>query len=64
MSLEEEFWRALKGLARDRGTSVSRLIAEIDRDRHGNLSSAVRVFVLRAIAERHPSRPPSGRSDE
>lgn len=46
VSLEEPFWAALGDIARRRGVSVNRLIAEIDRDREGNLSSALRVFVL------------------
>jgi len=49
ISLEREFWSALKDLARGRGISVNRLIEEIDRTREGNLSSAVRVYVLDAF---------------
>lgn len=47
VSLEAAFWRALTEIARARGRSINQLIAEIDRTRTGNLSSAVRVFVLR-----------------
>jgi predicted DNA-binding ribbon-helix-helix protein len=51
VSLEAAFWEALKDIARARGRSVNAMIADIDRDRDpagsGNLSSAVRVFVLR-----------------
>ena len=51
LSLESAFWDALKAVARARGLSLNRLIEEIDRARaddgaSGNLSSAVRVFVL------------------
>lgn len=46
ISVEDAFWTALKEIARRRGVSVNRLIAEIDQDRGGNLSSAIRVFVL------------------
>ena len=46
ISLEEPFWAALKDLANRRGVSINRLIEEIDRARTGNLSSALRVFVL------------------
>ena len=46
ISLEDAFWRALKEIARARGTSLNRLISDIDRSRSGNLSSAIRVFVL------------------
>jgi predicted DNA-binding ribbon-helix-helix protein len=47
VSLEEAFWRSLKDIARDRGTTLSELVASIDSNRrHGNLSSAIRLFVL------------------
>jgi predicted DNA-binding ribbon-helix-helix protein len=46
LSLEGAFWSALKEICRARGVSLNRLIAEIDHTRTGNLSSAVRVFVL------------------
>lgn len=54
VSLEEAFWRALKAIAAGRRLSVNALIADIDRRRtenlsggaSGNLSSAIRVFVL------------------
>ncbi len=46
VSLEEAFWTALKEIARLRGLSLNRLIGEIDQRRDGNLSSAIRVFVL------------------
>ncbi len=46
VSLEQAYWNALKEIAGVRAISVTRLIAEIDRTRTGNLSSAIRVFVL------------------
>ena len=47
VSLEEPFWQALRQLATARGLSVSALISSIARKRErGNLSSALRVFVL------------------
>jgi len=49
LSLEEAFWRALKRLAAKDGVSRNKLIEDIDRDRQGNLSSAVRVYVLERI---------------
>lgn len=52
VSLEAPFWDALAEIARHRGTSVSRLIADIDKERAGNLSSALRVFVLNEIKAR------------
>lgn len=49
VSLEAEFWEALRALAEARGQSVQALIGTIDAERGGrNLSSAIRVFVLRA----------------
>ena len=49
VSLEPEFWDALKVIAERRNTSLNRLIAEIDAERSGNLSSAIRVFVLKSL---------------
>jgi len=46
VSMEDAFWTALKEIAARRRVSVNRLIAEIDQDCGGNLSSAIRVFVL------------------
>jgi predicted DNA-binding ribbon-helix-helix protein len=51
VSIEEPFWEALKLIADERRVSVNALIVEIDATRAGNLSSAIRVFVLRAIRE-------------
>ena len=45
-SLEEEFWQALQTVARKRNLSVNALVSSIDAARAGNLSSALRVFVL------------------
>ena len=47
LSLEPAFWEALKAAAREDGLSLNALIARIDRARSGNLSSAVRVYLLR-----------------
>ncbi len=47
VSLEDEFWQALQDIATDRNTSVSALIAAVDQTRTTNLSSALRVFVLK-----------------
>jgi predicted DNA-binding ribbon-helix-helix protein len=47
VSIEEAFWQALKDIALSRKTTVRELVASIDSGReHGNLSSAVRLFVL------------------
>jgi predicted DNA-binding ribbon-helix-helix protein len=45
LSLEEPFWRDLADVARSRGMSLNALVASVDRDRAGNLSSALRLFV-------------------
>jgi predicted DNA-binding ribbon-helix-helix protein len=46
VSLEAGFWQGLCDIAASRGMSVSTLIATIDETRGGNLSSAIRLFVL------------------
>ncbi len=47
VSLEEEFWKALKEIATERGMTLSEMVASIDDGRRqGNLSSAIRLFVL------------------
>ena len=46
ISLEEEFWKALRAIAREDGQSINALVSTIDKQRTTNLSSAIRVFVL------------------
>jgi predicted DNA-binding ribbon-helix-helix protein len=46
VSLEPAFWEALDELAARRRTSLNALLAAIDAERGGNLSSAIRLFVL------------------
>ena len=46
ISVENAFWHALLAIARARGLSANKLITGIDRERPGNLSSAIRLFVL------------------
>ena len=47
VSLEDAFWKGLKEIATSRDMTLSDLVASIDTDRrHGNLSSAIRLFVL------------------
>jgi len=47
VSLEDAFWQGLKEIARGRNMTLSELVAAIDSGRRqGNLSSAVRLFVL------------------
>jgi predicted DNA-binding ribbon-helix-helix protein len=48
ISLEDAFWIEIKAIASTKKTTVAELITHIDRDRQdANLSSALRVFVLR-----------------
>ncbi|HEV2188371.1 MAG TPA: ribbon-helix-helix domain-containing protein [Stellaceae bacterium] len=46
VSLEAAFWRGLRDIAAARGSSVNALLTAIDAGRNGNLSSAIRLFVL------------------
>lgn len=47
VSLEDAFWKGLKEIALRREITLSDLVASIDTGRsHGNLSSAIRLFVL------------------
>ena len=57
ITLEAAFWTALAEIAKQRETTIAGLIAEIDRSRESdpaapNLSSAIRVFVLRQMQAR------------
>ncbi len=49
VSLEPEFWEALGAVAHAEGVSVNALVARIDRQRAGNLSSAIRVYLLAVL---------------
>jgi predicted DNA-binding ribbon-helix-helix protein len=46
ISLEAAFWQGLCDIATARHMSVNALVAAIDATRGGNLSSAIRLFVL------------------
>jgi predicted DNA-binding ribbon-helix-helix protein len=47
VSLEEAFWSGMKEISGARSMTLSELVGEIDANRHqGNLSSAIRLFVL------------------
>jgi predicted DNA-binding ribbon-helix-helix protein len=57
VSLEDAFWRGLKDIATTRQTTLSDLVAVIDTGRrHGNLSSAIRLFVLEHYREQCGAR--------
>jgi predicted DNA-binding ribbon-helix-helix protein len=47
VSLEEAFWTCMKEISSSRHMTLSDLVSEIDKARvQGNLSSAIRLFVL------------------
>ncbi|MBV9966691.1 MAG: ribbon-helix-helix domain-containing protein [Alphaproteobacteria bacterium] len=46
VSLEPAFWEALNEIAVRRRMSLNALLSTIDAGRRGNLSSAIRLFVL------------------
>ncbi|HZG31260.1 Ribbon-helix-helix domain-containing protein [Ensifer adhaerens] len=50
-SLEDEFWTEAMAIARARNMSIAALLTEIDeaRDPDSNLSSAIRVHVLKDL---------------
>jgi predicted DNA-binding ribbon-helix-helix protein len=56
VSLEPEFWAVLREIAMADGLSVAALIRQIDRNLpssdHRNLSSAIRVFLLKRLQEK------------
>ncbi len=51
VTLEDPFWEELQALARAQNTTLSALVAEVDRAKgaRGNLSSALRLHVLEAL---------------
>ena len=46
VTLEPAFWEALSQIAMRRQLSLNALLSRIDAERTGNLSSAIRLFVL------------------
>jgi predicted DNA-binding ribbon-helix-helix protein len=47
VSLEEAFWTSMKEISASRSMTLSDLVSEIDKGRkQGNLSSAIRLYVL------------------
>ena len=63
VSLEDAFWGSLKDIAKHQRKTLSDLVGGIDTNReHGNLSSALRLFVLshyqaRAASHLEDNRP-------
>ena len=54
VSLEDEFWQALRQIAAENDRPINALVADIDVNREANvgLASALRVFVLRHLQAR------------
>jgi predicted DNA-binding ribbon-helix-helix protein len=60
VSLEDAFWKGLKEIAGGRDVTLSDLVSTIDSDRrHGNLSSAIRLFVLDYYRAQIPGHQPA-----
>lgn len=68
ISLEEAFWRELQRIAHERGMSMTRLIEAIDAERTaddplaantGNLSSALRLYVLADLTAQRDANAPT-----
>ena len=54
VSLEDAFWEGLKDIAKTKRKTLSDLVSGIDLDRErGNLSSALRLFVLNHYQAQH-----------
>jgi predicted DNA-binding ribbon-helix-helix protein len=58
VSLEDAFWSSLKEIAHDESLPLSKMVAEIDKTRHhGNLSSAIRLFVFDRVRTQLSTNP-------
>ena len=64
ISLEDAFWDALLEIAETENRSVNDLVTTIDQTRGGNLSSAIRVFVLNHARSRKNDPAPMPTEDE
>ncbi len=51
VSLELAFWEALREIAQRENKTINQLVSEVDDGRAGNLSSAIRVFVLTRVRQ-------------
>lgn len=52
ITLEDEFWDVLRDIAARKELSLNALVSEIDDSAQGNLSSALRLYVLQHLQER------------
>ena len=65
ISLEPEFWQALRVEADREGRPIAQLVEQIDRERQDrNLSSALRVYILQALQAQHGATAPIADSDD
>ena len=65
VSLEDAFWKTLKEIAGTRDMTLSDLVAAIDTNRElGNLSSAIRLFVLGFYRDQISEHEKRGRTRE
>ncbi len=55
ISLEDEFLTELENIAKQKRVSINQLVTEIDSKReHKNLSSAIRIYILRYLKNQNP----------
>ncbi|MCC9626107.1 ribbon-helix-helix domain-containing protein [Thalassospira sp. MA62] len=59
-SLEDAFWDELVSIAERQQKTLAEMVVEIDTEREGNLSSALRLFILRDLQERLTSATNNG----
>ncbi len=66
ISLEPEFWKGIKEIAKERHMTLADLVSEIGTGRTGNLSSTLRVYLLehyKAEASRHHTKSGAARQE-
>jgi predicted DNA-binding ribbon-helix-helix protein len=60
VSLEEPFWTCLREIAHTQQATMSRIVTDIEASRpSGNLSSAIRTFVLNKVRESEAAASPT-----
>ena len=52
LCLEDEFWSVLKDIAQVKGIALRQLLIQIDNTHTGNLSSAVRIYILNELKKK------------
>ena len=52
VSLENAFWHVLEQAALTQNISLSHLIKQVDENRQGTLSSALRLYALRVVKDK------------